>query len=138
MSDQTAPTPAQPEGQGGEENLTAGLYDFASAPEDYRPYLEEYAKKTDGLITKKFQEAAEFRKQWEPQADLGILDVPREDLEGLLQLNELAKDEEAFDNWLREVAQARGILDGEPVDDDDEDDDDLDMGAIIEPGRDDL
>jgi hypothetical protein len=133
MSDQTAPTPAQPEGQGGDPEATGtGLYDLASAPEEYRPFIEAELKKIEGNVTRKFQEHAAERKQWESLADLNLHDVPREDLEGLLQLNELAKDEEAFDNWLREVAQARGILDGEPVDDDDEDDDDLDIGSIIE------
>jgi hypothetical protein len=132
MSDQSTPTPAQPEGQGGEEANGTGLYDLASAPEEYRPFLEAELKKMEGNATRKFQEAAEFRKQWEPYAELNLQDVPPEELQGLLQLRELANDEQAFDAWLTDVAKARGILDGEPAEEeDDDDDDDLDLAELV-------
>jgi hypothetical protein len=132
MSDQSTPTPAQPEGQGGEEANGTGLYDLASAPEEYRPFLEAELKKMEGNATRKFQEAAEFRKQWEPYAEMNLQDVPPEELQGLLQLRELANDEQAFDAWLTDVAKARGILDGEPAEEeDDDDDDDLDLAELV-------
>ncbi len=134
MSDQTAPA-VQPEssGQGEQEATGTGLYDLASAPEEYRPFLEAELKKIEGNATKKFTEAAEYRKRWEPYEALGIADVSPEDVEGLLQLYNLAQDETKFDEWLKSTAEQRGLLGGGDDDDDlDGDEDDLDIGKMVE------
>lgn len=101
-----------------------GLYDLSTVPDEYREHVAQIAKQIDGNVTRKFQEAAEYRKQWEPLEQLGIKDVPVEDLEALLQFNGILDDEEQFDAWLRATAQQRGILDAD--DDDYEDDDEQD------------
>jgi hypothetical protein len=80
-------------------------------PEDIRGDVEPIFKDWDSNVTKKFQEAAEFRKQWEPFSDLGLNDVPREEVENLLALRELAaNDPEQFDAWLAETARERGLI----------------------------
>jgi hypothetical protein len=80
-------------------------------PEDIRGDVEPIFKDWDANVTKKFQEAAEFRKQWEPFSDLGLNDVPREEVENLLALRELAaNDPEQFDAWLADTAKERGLI----------------------------
>lgn len=80
-------------------------------PEEIRGDVEPIFKDWDSNVTKKFQEAAEFRKQWEPFQDLGLTDVPREELESLIALRELAAESpEDFDRWLVETASERGLL----------------------------
>jgi hypothetical protein len=136
VSDQSTPS-VQPEGQGGEETQGSGLYDLNSAPEEYRPFLEAELKKIEGNATKKFQEHADFRKQWEPYAELGLNDVPHEEVQDLLRLREIAQDPESFDQWLTVMAQQRGLLDqaeGDPVEYEEEDggEPDFDFDALIE------
>jgi hypothetical protein len=138
VSDQSTPSPVQPEGQGGEETQQgSGLYDLESAPPEHRPFLEAELKKIEGNATKKFQEAAEYRKQWQPYEELGVTDVPPEQLQELLQLGQIAKDPEQFDNWLRYMAQERGILsqEGESPEDGAEEDDgeDIDLAEALQP-----
>jgi hypothetical protein len=132
MSDQTTPA-VQPEGQGEQEATGTGLYDLASAPEEYRPFLEAELKKIEGNATKKFQDAADYRKRWEPYESLGIADVPPEEMQNLLGLYELAQDETKFDEWLKSTAEQRGLLGATDDElDDDEDGDDLDIGKLVE------
>lgn len=80
-------------------------------PEEIRGDVEPIFKEWDGNVTKKFQEAADFRSQWEPYKDLGLSDVPQEEVSNLLALRELAANNpEGFDSWLRETATERGLL----------------------------
>ena len=128
MSDQTAPTvqPGEDPSQGVEEATGTGLYDLASAPEEYRPFIEAELKKIEKNVTGKFTEAADHRKKWEPYEALGVADVAPEDLQGLLRLYELAQDETKFDEWLKSTAEQRGLLGDDAGLDDDEDDEDGD------------
>jgi hypothetical protein len=50
------------EGQGG----GLGLYDLTTVPEHLRPVVEPLLKKVEANVTQRFQEHADFRKQWEP------------------------------------------------------------------------
>lgn len=105
----------QPEtdgGQGeGQGNAPYAEY-LDRLPEEIRGEVEPVFKEWDSNTTKKFQEAADFRKQWEPFQDLGLSDVPREEVSNLLALRELAAENpEGFDSWLRETAQERGLFD---------------------------
>jgi hypothetical protein len=135
MSDQSTPA-VQPggdaEGQGDQEITGSGLYDLDSAPEQYRPFIEAELKKIEGNVTKRFQDAKEFREQWEPYSAIeGLTDVPPEDLQELLQLREIAQDPEAFDHWIKQMAEHRGLLNSdEPEGGDDEDYEDDDEGGV--------
>ena len=87
-------------------------------PEDIRGAVEPVFKEWDSNVTKRFQEAAEFRKQWEPFQDMNLSDVPRDELENLIALRELAAESpEQFDEWLVSTALERGLLEQQAEDD---------------------
>ena len=94
----------------------SGLYDLDSAPEHLRPYIEAELKKIEGNVTPKFQEHAEFRKQWEPYQELGLHDVPPEELQQLLRLREISNDDEAFRRWWDAIGKEMGYVDGDGLD----------------------
>lgn len=80
-------------------------------PEEIRGDVEPIFKEWDSNVTKRFQEAAEFRKSMEPYAEMGLNNVPSEELQNLLALRELAESNpEGFDQWLFQTAQERGLL----------------------------
>lgn len=74
--------------------------------EQVNSILDQY----EGNATKKFQEHAEFRKQWEPYGELPITDFDPEYLGQLLEFSEIFEDEGRFDEWLTNTARERGIL----------------------------
>lgn len=125
--------PAQPDsGQG--EGL--GLYDLSAAPEELRPFIEQEMKKVEANVTRKFQEAADFRKQWEPLAGVeGLTDLDPEELTQLLDFHsQVLSDPEAFENWYRAVGEHFGFApQGEQEDGEDgEDGADPQLEAAIE------
>lgn len=125
------------EGQGDQENPGSGLYDLESAPEQYRPFIEAELKKIEGNVTKRFQDAKDFRSQWEPYSAIeGLTDIPPEQVQELVQLRQIAQDPEAFDHWLSTMAEERGLLNGnqpdELEDEDSEDGDDVDLEALLD------
>lgn len=110
LSEESVQPEVSTEGQG---NTPYGEY-LDKLPEDIRGDVEPVFKEWDSNVTKRFQEAADYRKQWEPLEDLNLGAVPRDELESLLQLRELAaNDPEQFDAWVRETAQERGLLGNE-------------------------
>jgi hypothetical protein len=112
----------------------SGLYDLASAPDDLRPYLEAELKKIEGNTTRKFQEAAEFRDRWSPYEELGVADIPPEELQSFLEFREIAQDPESFSAWWKAVGEKLGLFDGGEAAPEDgvEDDDGVDLEAIIQ------
>ena len=104
--------PETPDVSGGEGQGDTPYGEYLERlPEDIRGDVEPVFKEWDSNVTKKFQEAADFRKEWEPYQDLNLNEVPRDELENLIALRELAaNDPEQFDSWLRETASERGIL----------------------------
>lgn len=130
MSEQGAPIEpgtAQPQGDGGDG--TGSLpWDLESAPEELRPYLQTELKRIEGGITKRFQEASEYRKQMEPLAGLaeieGITDVPAEELQELVAFRQLIQDPEQFEAWWSSVGEEMGFLnDGDQAGPDGDEDD---------------
>lgn len=105
------------ESQGdGEPTPVEGLYDLDSAPEEYRPYLSAELKKIEGNVTRKLQEAADHRSRWEPFEQLGIGDVPPEELGELLELRQIASDPESFRQWWQAIGEQYGFNgDGQPA-----------------------
>jgi len=102
----------QPEVGGAEGQGQAPYAEYLDRlPEGIRGDVEPVFKEWDSSVTKKFQEAADFRKQWEPFQDLGLTDVPRDEIENLMALRDLAaNDPEQFDAWLSATAQERGLF----------------------------
>jgi hypothetical protein len=100
-------------GSEGQGDTPYGEY-LERVPEAVRGEVEPIFKEWDANVTKRFQEASEFRKQYEGLAELGVGDVPRDELENLIALRELAANNpEGFDAWLRDTATQRGLLPGE-------------------------
>lgn len=104
------PEGATVEGQGAEG--IQGLYDLSAAPEELRPLLEQELKKVEANVTRRFQEHADFRKRFEPLADIeGLTDVPGEELQQLLEFREIAGDPQQFESWWFEVGKQLGYFD---------------------------
>lgn len=103
-------------GEGGGDSL----YDLSAAPEHLRPLLEAELKKVEARVTPRFQEAADYRKQWEPYEGVeGLTDIPPEVLENLLSFGRLAAvddqgklaDREGFESWWKQVGDSFGLFD---------------------------
>ena len=134
MSDAAPAAGAQPEGadtgvdgqgQVGASDNPNGLYpDLSGVPEGVRDQVLSLLKEHDGAITRKFQEAAEFRKQWEPYSELGLNDIDPSELSDLLAFREIASDPEQFAEWYQAIGEQMGLGGGEDelgVDGDDDD-----------------
>lgn len=80
------------------------------APE-VREQVEPLFKEFDGNVTKKFQEAAAYRKQWEPYEDLGLTDLEPEQIKGLLEFAAMANDPEKFGQWWENAGKELGLID---------------------------
>lgn len=107
MADDVQPT----EGQGAEAT-DSGLYDLDSVAPEIREQLVPHLKAIEGNVTKKFQEAADYRKEWAPYEESGIKDVPPETLQELLEFAKMANDPsqgDQFNQWLTQVATERGL-----------------------------
>lgn len=108
------PTAVQPApGQGDAGGDSAGLYDLSTAPEELRPYLESELKKVEANVTRRFQEHADFRKKFEPLSELGVADIPAEELQELIQFRQLASDPEQFSQWWESVGEHLGFFEQE-------------------------
>lgn len=98
--------------EGAAEESANGLYDLNEVPEDVREHVVPHLKAMEGGITKKFQEAAEFRKGWEPYEEMGLRDMQPEAVKQLLDFAQMANDPTQFDEWLKSAAEERGLLGG--------------------------
>lgn len=109
----------QPGGQGGVDE-GSGLYDLSSVPPELVQYVEPELKKMEANVTKKFQEAAEYRQQWEPFEQLGIADYAPEDIDQLLKfgqvltnpetVTQLVEDQDQFEGWWEKVGETMGFF----------------------------
>lgn len=97
----------QPEGQGG-----GGLYDqvLSTVPENVRETVEPILKQWDQQVNPKLQEAAEYRKQWEPYETLNLNNVPVEELQELLAFREIAQNPDQFRDWYQQIGKQFDLL----------------------------
>ena len=105
MTDDVQPQEGQ--GAGGTDS---GLYDLDSVSPEVRELLEPHLKAVEGNVTKKFQDAAEYRKSWEPYEQMGLNQMDPETVGELLGFYQLAQDPQQFDQWLQATAQERGLF----------------------------
>lgn len=128
-----APAAAGEGGGGGQGEGVAsdsgsdGLYDLESVPAELREHVSPILKNIEGNVTKRFQEAADFRKTWEPYADLGVSDVAPETMEQVLNWLEMTNDPAQYRSWLEAQAQQAGLLQAGGAGNDD---DDVDLGGF--------
>lgn len=130
-----APEGDAPGGDGGDqgaEGTDSGLYDLDSVDPEIRDQLQPHLKAIEANATKKFQEAAEYRKGWQPYEELGLRDMDPQGLKQLLEFAQLTQDPDQFDQWLKVAAEERGLLNGESDDLDLEDPDELSSEKVQE------
>jgi hypothetical protein len=102
--------PVQPEGQGGEGNEAPYAEYLNRIPEEVRGDVEPVFKDWDANTTRKFQEHAQYRQNWEPYEQLGVNQIAPEDMEGLLAFHQAAQnDPQAIQLWFQEYAQANNL-----------------------------
>jgi len=124
MADDVQPST---EGQGADAD--SGLYDLDSVAPEVRDQLTPHLKKIEGNVTKRFQEAADYRKQWEPYEQLGLADKDPAQIKQLLDFAQLAQDPEQFKSWWEAAGKEMGFTDDKPVEEDDFDLDAEDFSA---------
>jgi hypothetical protein len=103
----------------------SGLYAeaLAGVPEQYRGYVEPHFKKWDQAVGPKLQEAAEYRKRWEPFEELGVHEMEPDTLKELLGFHQVASDPDQFLQWYQQVGEQlreEGLLDQEQPDEQEE------------------
>lgn len=133
MSDDVQP--AETEGQG-DATTDSGLYDLDSVAPELREQIVPHLKAIEGNATKKFQEAAEYRKQWQPFEEIGVNSMDPAELKQLLDFANMAKDPEQFTNWWKAAGDENGLFEkfgSQETDDlDDEEFEDLSEEKIRE------
>jgi anthranilate/para-aminobenzoate synthase component I len=137
MPDEQPQPVDQPGGGEGGGTTADGLYDLSGVAPEIRPVVESHLKAIEGRITPKLQEAAEYRKQWEPYEQLGLNQMEPQELEGLLSFAELTQAAAAGDpnalaqigEWYGEFGEQLGLT-GE--DEDEYEDEDVEEGPDVE------
>lgn len=123
----TAPVEQSAPADDGSAGLTENGNPFGPVLEavpNGREAVEAALKKIEGSITQRFQEAADFRKQWEPFAELGLSDMGVEPVQQLMAFGqmlqdpakaaELVSDPEGFESWWEQIGDTLGFFeDGE-------------------------
>lgn len=115
----TEPSAVQPEGQG-QTDAPTGLYDLSTVPEEYRSHVERIAEDINRNANAKFQEAAEYRKAWEPYEKLGINEVDPDGLTALLEFAQEISNPDTARDALLNIAQALELDLGAVADEEDD------------------
>lgn len=102
--------PVQPEGQG--DAGTGTPYDeyLSRIPEEVRDDVEPVFKDWDANVTRRFQDAAEYKKGWEPYEQAGVQQHSPEAIEWALQFYQAAQnDPQSIQQWFDAYAKERGL-----------------------------
>lgn len=112
FADPEVPDVAQPdpEGQGDGGNQGAPYQEYLDRiPEEARDEAEAAFKAFDANTTRKFQDAAEFRKQWEPLADTGVNSLSSDEVAWLVQFRQAMEDPQVMQQWWDGYAAQNGL-----------------------------
>ena len=110
MSTGQMPDPVQPEGQGGGGNEAPYAEYLNRIPEAVRSDVEPVFKEWDANVTQRFQDAAEYRKTWEPYEQIGVSQQPPEVVEWLMQFYDAHNNNpQAVVEWAQGYAQEHGL-----------------------------
>jgi hypothetical protein len=111
MSDDLAAGTQPEDGQGAPGTSDAPYAEYLNRiPEELRSQVEPVFKEWDSNVGRKFQEAAEFRKQWEPYAPLGVTELSPDEVAWALQFRQAAvHNPDAVQQWYDEYANAHGL-----------------------------
>lgn len=134
MSEDNVQPEVVEEGQGietpQESSPLNDLYDLSQVPDEQRPHIEPILQDVQRNVNGKFEQAAEYRKQWQPYEELGVNEIDPSLMEELVSIAQIVDDEEALREWWQGLGSERGWADSEDTEDDDfdfgfDDDDDL-------------
>src|SRR5215813_9077752 len=79
-----------------------------SVPEGAQEAAQQWFADTSKGINQKLEEAADFRRQWEPYQGIDL--PPAENLSELIEWsNQTLTDQETFDRWITEQAESKGL-----------------------------
>src|SRR6185437_4568025 len=78
-------------------------------PEDAREMVAPVFKDWDANVTRKFQEHADFRKQWEPFKDTGVTELNPDQLSYAVQLFNALEQPDIMKEWWDGYAQQNGL-----------------------------
>lgn len=78
-------------------------------PDDVREEAASVFKEMEGDFTRRFQDAADFRKQWEPLQDTGISQMSPEEVAWLVQFRGALDDPNVMQQWWDGYAQENGL-----------------------------
>lgn len=105
--------PVQPDpGQGGDDSAGDPPYaEFLNrVPEQLRGEVEPVFRDWDARTTQRFQEASDFRRQWEPYQETGVNRYDPNSVEWALQFFEAQQtNPEAVKAWYESYAQEHGL-----------------------------
>lgn len=103
--------PEEVEGQGAEGTSDSPYADYLNRiPEEVRGDVEPVFKDWDANVTKRFQEASEQRKSWEPYEQIGVNQYDPQFVEQAIGLAQLAQqDPQGFQQWFHSYAQQYGL-----------------------------
>lgn len=113
MADEATAAPEQST----EANESGDLYDINSVDPEYREHFAPHLKAVQSNVEKQFRDHAEFRKGWEPYEELGLRDMDPGSVKQLIDFASMANDPTQFDEWLKNAAEERGLLNGASGDD---------------------
>lgn len=91
MMDESTEGVQPDEGQGAQASDSPYADYLNRLPEEVRGDVEPVFRDWDANVTKRFQEASEYRKQWEPYESTGVHQQTPEEIQWALQVAEAAK-----------------------------------------------
>jgi hypothetical protein len=103
----------QPDEGQGDGGASAPYAEYLSRlPEEVRGDVEPVFKDWDANVTRRFQDASEYRKQWEPYEGAGVKNYDPETVQGALAFIEAAQNEPAsIKQWYQTYAEQNGLAD---------------------------
>jgi hypothetical protein len=106
---------AQPSEGQGEAGGDAPYAEYLNRiPEEARSEAEAAFKQWDSDTTRKFQDAAEYRRGWEPFEQLGVNQRDPAEIEWALQFVDALQNPTTIKDWYSQYAQEHGIAPEEP------------------------
>jgi hypothetical protein len=98
-----------PEGQGDQSNSSPYAEYLDRLPEEVRGDVEPVFRDWDAQTTRKFQDAAEYRKQWEPLEQTGVSQRDPAEVQWAMQFVDALQNPSAIKEWFDEYAQQNGL-----------------------------
>lgn len=110
MTDLNTPDVEQPDGGQDDGGGGAPYQEYLDRiPEQFRDEVEPIFKEWDGNVTRRFQESADFRKQWEPLQETGIHELEPDAVSWLVQLHAALDQPDIMQQWWDSYAKEHGL-----------------------------